>query len=123
MAPSCSAPLLLTDAQLNAVHGGMFAPFVSRPFNPSNFARKPASPPPPPVTQGLGKAMVKGAVLGGLAGAPTGTAAPGAVGGALLGGMDHCLERMRPLGPGPVPTNLNIVARVHPSAYRLVRQM
>ncbi len=67
--------------------------------------------------------MAKGAVLDGLGGAATGNAAAGVIGGALLGGMDHCIDRMPPIGLSPVPTNLNIVSRVHPCAYGQVKQM
>jgi hypothetical protein len=114
---------LLSDAQLEAVRGGMFGPFVNKPFKPADFAPKPPPPPQPPVTQGLGKAMAKGAVLGGLTGAATGNTAVGLAGGALVGGMDHCMDRLPPIGPSPVPTNLDIVSQVHPFAYSQVREM
>jgi hypothetical protein len=65
--------------------------------------------------------MVKGAILGGLGGAATGNPATGMAGGALLGGMDHCIDRMPPIGASQVPTNLNVVSQVHPSAYGQVK--
>jgi len=123
MTSSQSGLSLLSDAQLEAVRGGVFGPFVNKPFNPADFAPKSRVPPPPPVVDGLGKAMAKGAVLGGLGGAATGNTAAGVIGGALLGGMDHCIDRLPPIGPSPVPTHLNIVSRVHPCAYGQVKQM
>jgi hypothetical protein len=122
---SSSKPNLspLSDTQLEAIRGGMFGPFVNKPHNPADFAHKPPVAPRPPVTQGLGTAMAKGAVLGGLGGAATGNTGKGIIGGALLGGMDHCIDQMPPIGPSPVPTNLNIVSQVHPYSYGQVRQM
>jgi hypothetical protein len=123
MSSSESNLSFLSDAQLEGVRGGMFGPFVNKPFNPAGFAPKPTTPPQPPVTQGLGKAMAKGAFLGGIGGAATGNTATGLVGGALVGGMDHCIDRMPPIGPSSVPTNLNIVSQVHPFSYGQVKHM
>ena len=114
---------LLSDAHLELVRGGMFGPFVNRPFNPGTFGQAPVPATQPPATQGLGGAMAKGAVLGAFAGAATGTTVIGVAGGALLGGMDHCLGRMPPAGPSLIPTNLNVVSQVHPSAYVHVKEM
>ena len=122
--PGCGQALL-TDSELAAIRGGMFAPFVNKPFQATHFAQKqPVASPQPPVFQGLGKAMAKGAALGCLAGAATGAVAAGTAGGALLGGMDHCLDRLRLPRPSlAVPANLNIVAQVHPSRYGQVKEM
>lgn len=120
---TCPTPSLLSETQLKDIRGGMFAPFINKPFDAAGSAAKAGATPQTPVTQGLGTAMAKGAVIGGLAGAPTGNAVTGAAGGALLGGMDHCMDRLPAIGPSPVPCNLNIVSRVHPYAYGHIKEM
>ncbi len=53
---------IIPDEQMENIRGGMFGPFVNTPFNPAAFAPKRPIPAQPPVTQGLGHTMVKGAV-------------------------------------------------------------
>lgn len=43
--------------------------------------------------------------------------------GAVLGGMDHCIDHMSPIGPSMAPTNLNIVALTHPYQFGQVKYM
>ncbi len=120
MTPSYFGIPFIPDVQLATVRGGMFGPFVNRPFAPETFTTKPPVPQQPPVTEGLGRALAKGAVMGVLTGAAAGNPAAAAVGGALLGGMDHCMDPMPPLGQSPIPTNLNTVSRVDPCARSLL---
>lgn len=114
---SLLAPQALCPEDLDAIHGGMFGPFINSP------ARRPPVPPAPapvnPVTfRSVAVAVTEGATAGYLgaaaAGFPHQARIPVAAGTGLANGLAHgaggVVQALPSPGPSPIPANLNVAA-------------